>query len=208
MFECERVATRQLACAHSGVTFEQSSSLPTVVSFDVNNKSSVQQLVVSLLRAALVLALVVGVWAVYRGLPDNGVRSFALNGGAGAANETRLRVVLHLPAIAAAQLAEASVQLYPLDLAAAQREFYFERRAGQRFDDFLERQTRNRPPVKACFDARGEAFLRVPPGKWWVYASVPGRDEVTSWRLPVNVSGREQTTELTAQNAYTRTKSF
>lgn len=174
----------------------------------MNSKSSVQSLIVTLLRVALALALVASVWMIYRGLPDNGVSKLSLSGEAGTGNETRLRILLRVPTVDAAQLAEASLQLYPLDLAAAQREFFFERRAGQRFDDFLERQTRNRPPVKARFDVQGEAFLRLSPGKWWVYASVSGRDEVTSWRLPVNVSGREQTTELTAQNAYTRTKSF
>ncbi|MBA2339515.1 MAG: hypothetical protein H0V88_03900 [Pyrinomonadaceae bacterium] len=174
----------------------------------MNSKSSVQSFIVTLLRAALALALVAGVWTIYRGLPDNGVSKFSLNGEAGAGGETLLRILLHVPAVDAAQFAEASIQLYPLDLAAAQREFFFERRTGQRFDDFLERRLRNRPPVRARFNAQGQAFLRLSPGRWWVYASVPGRDEVTSWRLPVNVSGREQTTELTAQNAYTRTKSF
>ncbi len=172
----------------------------------MNTKSPVHNFAVLLLRAALVFALMAGVWTIYRGLPDNGERNTGAGGAAG--TETRLRIVLQLPPFDAAQLAEATLELYPFDLATAQREFYFERRPGQRFDDFLQRRLKNNPAVKGRFSAEGETLLGVAPGKWWIYATVPNRDEVTSWRLPVNVSGREQTAELTAQNAYTKAKNF
>ena len=174
----------------------------------MNTNSLVHHFAVLLLRVALVSALAVALWLTYRGLPDNGERNTRIDGEAGTRVETRLRIVVQLPALDAAQLAEATLELYPFDLAAAQREFYFERRAGQRFDDFLQRRLKNNPPVKGRFGAGGQTLVGVPPGKWWIYATVPNRDEVTSWRLPVNVSGREQTAELTAQNAYTRAKNF
>jgi len=33
-------------------------------------------------------------------------------------------------------------------------------------------------------------------------------DEELEWRLPIKVSGRKQTVELTSQNIYARTRSF
>ncbi|MBA2504148.1 MAG: hypothetical protein H0V27_14835 [Pyrinomonadaceae bacterium] len=174
----------------------------------MNTKSSIHHFAVLLLRVALVFVLVAALWLIYRGLPDNGERDTRFGGEAGTRTETQLRIVLQLPAFDAAQLAEATLELYPFDLAAAQREFYFERRAGQRFDDFLQQRLKNNPAVKGRFGAGGETLIGVPPGRWWIYATVPNRDEVTSWRLPVNVSGREQTAELTAQNAYTKAKNF
>ncbi len=72
------------------------------------------------------------------------------------------------------------------------------------------RRMGERQPLAAELDERGETTLAVPPGKWWVHATLSergGAEEVT-WRLPVNVSGREATVELTPENAYTRAKSF
>jgi hypothetical protein len=64
-----------------------------------------------------------------------------------------------------------------------------------------------REPVAAEFDERGEAVVVVPQGRWWIHATLDGPEELT-WRLPVNVSGREKTVELGIDNAYTRAKSF
>ena len=94
---------------------------------------------------------------------------------------------------------------YSIDVAAARREFEDERRYGQRFEDFVTRRMGARPPLSARLDADGQAFLTVPHGRWWVHATLPGESELT-WRLPVNVSGREQTVELNGANAFTRTK--
>ena len=57
------------------------------------------------------------------------------------------------------------------------------------------------------FGHNGEAALNVPPGKWWIHATVEGDRELT-WRLSVNVNGREKTVELTKENAYLRAKRF
>ncbi|MCA1615631.1 MAG: hypothetical protein LC800_16325 [Acidobacteria bacterium] len=126
-------------------------------------------------------------------------------GGASAAGETALRIVLRREGAAAA--GEVPVQLYSIDVAAARREFEDERRYGQRFEDFVARRMGARRPVSARLDAGGQALVTVPHGRWWVHATLPGEAELT-WRLPVNVSGREQTVELNGANAFTRTKSF
>ena len=156
----------------------------------------------ALLAAALQLALVAGLggaaWGVYRGLPREGAGEVA------SAGTTLLRVVLRREG---ADRAEVSVRLYSIDVAAARREFEDERRYGQRFEDFVTRRMGARAPVSARIDAAGQAFVTVPHGRWWVHATLPGEPEIT-WRLPVNVSGREQTVELTGANAFTRTKSF
>ena len=161
----------------------------------------------ALLVAALQLALVAGLagaaWGVYRGLPREAAGG---GGGTSEAGETVLRIVLrHDGGIGAGG---ASVQLFPIDVAAARREFEDERRYGQRFEDFVTRRMGARRPVSARFDAGGQALVPVPHGRWWVHATLPGEPELT-WRLSVNVvSGREQTVELNAANAFTRTKSF
>jgi hypothetical protein len=99
------------------------------------------------------------------------------------------------------------VQLYPINMAAARNEFDSERRPGQRFEEFATRLMGERQPLSVELDERGEGEAAVPPGRWWVHATVEGDRELT-WRLPVNVSGREKTVELTKENAYLRAKRF
>ena len=155
-------------------------------------------------RVALVAALAGGVWSVYRRLPG---------GGHGASEgeqypATNVRVVLRRASIRF-PVAEGRmpVQLFPINMAAARSEFESERRPGVRFEDFVMRQMGNRQPIKGQLDERGEAVVTVPPGRWWVHAQVEGEQELT-WRLPVNVTGREVTVELTYDNAYLRAKKF
>jgi hypothetical protein len=159
----------------------------------------------ALLVAALQLALVAGVggaaWGVYGRLPRVGGEG---EGAAGSAAQTALRIVLRRSDASPSQLA---VQLYSVDVAAARREFEDERRYGQRFEDFVSRRMGARKPVSARLDAAGQAVVTVPHGRWWVHATLPGAPEIT-WRLPVNVAGREQTVELNETNALTRTKTF
>ena len=105
-------------------------------------------------------------------------------------------------------VSESTVSLYPVDIVAVQREFLTERRAGVQFDDFVTRRMAGRAPVGARFDERGRAMVEVPAGRWWVYATKRRGAEEVMWRLPVNVRGREQDVQLTAQNAYMRTRDF
>lgn len=156
------------------------------------------------LRAALVLALTGAGWEIYRQLPEGG--GTALD-GAERASATALRIVLRRTTETRAETAEIHVHLYSIDVSAAQREFFSERRAGLRFEDFVTQRMGGKAPITAQLDARGQTTVSVPPGKWWIHATLWGTPEVT-WRLPVNVAGREQTVELTPENAYTRTRSF
>ena len=161
-------------------------------------------MIVNALRVALVAALFGAGWAVYRKLPQD--EAGAAPAGR-ASKQTLLRIVLRREELGGASVADTAVELYSVDVAAARREFDDERRYGQRFDDFVTRRMGARQPVSAKFDGEGQALVAVPPGRWWVHAMLTGANEL-AWRLPVNVSGREQTVELTPSNAYTRTKSF
>ena len=151
------------------------------------------------LRLALVLGLFAAGWLVYITLPhgsDERPRSV---------NTTNLEIVLQ-PGVGRAAL-DVPVQLYPIDLVAVRHEYFAERRAGKRFEDFLKERMNGRTPVNAQLDAQGRAALLISPGNWWVHALLPGEEDL-EWRLPVTVTGQKQTIELTPQNAYTRAKSF
>jgi hypothetical protein len=165
---------------------------------------SLRRLLAALAGLALVAALAASVWGVFRRLP----REARQAGGAGEARATLLRIRLRRAGVGFnVSDKKLSVQLYPINMAAARSEFDSERRPGQRFEDFANRQMNGRQPLNAEFDERGEAALPVPPGRWWIHATLDGDRELT-WRLPVNVSGREKSVELTPDNAYTRAKRF
>jgi hypothetical protein len=171
----------------------------------VNTSEPKRNALALVLRALLLVALVGAGWRIYRRLPvgDTG----GTPGGAPQAQTTTLHIILRRPPDIGAQRANTDVRLFPIDVAAAQREFDSERRPGVRFSDFLIRRMGGRAPVAARFDANGQAAVELTPGRWWVHATLAGPEEIT-WRLPVNVAGREQTVELTPDNAYMRTKSF
>jgi hypothetical protein len=166
-----------------------------------------RNLAASILRVALVAALVAAVWGVYRRLPEDDGRAVV-----GAAEGRRASTLVHIRLRRAEvgfpiSAEKIPVQLYPINMAAARNEFDSERRPGQRFEDFATRLMGDRQPLTVELDERGEAAVAVPPGKWWIHATVNGERELT-WRLAVNVSGREKTVELTPENAYLRAKRF
>ena len=156
------------------------------------------------LRLALVLALFGAGWSVYHRLPRDEKGAFHR---ATESRPTILHIILRHASDAGAAGGDASVQIDSVDIAAAKREFSSERRAGLRFDDFLSRRRQGRAPILARFDEQGQATAAVPPGFWWVNATLSGAENIT-WHLRIAVEGREQTVELTPENAYTRTKSF
>ncbi|HEX8559237.1 MAG TPA: hypothetical protein VF668_14120 [Pyrinomonadaceae bacterium] len=164
------------------------------------------RLAAAALRLALVAALAAAVWGVYRRLPEGGRQ-------AGRAPQATPRTTLLRLRLRPEQVGfpvsarRIPVQLYPINMAAARSEFDSERRPGQRFEDFATRLMGGRQPLSVELDEGGEAALAVPPGRWWVHATVEGDRELT-WRLAVNVSGREKTVELTKENAYLRAKRF
>lgn len=168
----------------------------------MKKKGFVYNLVVGLLRVALVVALIAGVWRVYERLPGGPRAEPEV-----AAGETALQIVLRPSPRDNGVAVNIPVQLYPIDISAAQREYGFEPRPGVRFEDFLKERMQGRSPVRARLDERGQAVVMLTPGRWWVHALLNGRQNV-EWRLPVNVAGRQQTVELNTGNVYARTKSF
>ena len=168
----------------------------------MNTRSSAYNLVVAALRVALVAALVGAGWNIYEGLPGGG-----LEAAPAAAGETSLLIVLRPSPRDTGAAVNIPVQLYPVDISAAQREYGFEPHPGVRFEDFLKERMQGRAPVKAQLDERGQATVTLTPGRWWVHALLAGPQNV-EWRLPVNVAGRQQTVELNTANIYARTKSF
>lgn len=170
------------------------------------------------LRAALVVALVGAGWSIYRRLPDDGASSV---NPATRASRTRLRIILRRAAsgkdravsqnVGAPAQQKIPFQLFPIDMTAAQqaaqREFLSEPPRGSRLADFMTRRMGGRAPVAGQLDESGQATIEIPSGKWWVHATLDTLPEL-SWRLPVNVAGREQTVELTPDNVYERTKRF
>jgi hypothetical protein len=105
------------------------------------------------------------------------------------------------------QSLEIPVELYPIDLTAVQHEYYSERRAGVRFEDFLQKKLNGRQTLQAKLDRDGGGALMVPEGSWWIYATLNGA-VTTEWRVPLNVSGLRQQVDLTPANEYMRWKSF
>lgn len=153
------------------------------------------------LRAGLVAALLVSGWMVYSKLPESAKETPAAKG------ETTLQIVLKNSGREMPGSLDISVELYPIDIVAVRHEYFTERRAGKRFDDFLSERMKGRKPITARLDKDGQTSVTVAPGTWWLHALLSGEEDV-EWRVPVVITGRKQTVELTSQNVYTRTKSF
>lgn len=168
----------------------------------MKKKRFVYDLVIGVLRVALVVALIATGWNIYQRLPAGPSPEQEA-----AAGVTELQIVLRPSPRDNGAAINILVQLYPIDVSAAQREYGFEPRPGVRFEDFLNERMQGRSPVRAHLDEHGEAVVMLTPGRWWVHALLSGAQNV-EWRLPVNVSGRQQTVELNTGNVYARTKSF
>ncbi|HEV2884540.1 MAG TPA: hypothetical protein VGW36_06755 [Pyrinomonadaceae bacterium] len=153
------------------------------------------------LRGALVAALLFSGWLIYTRLPDVPDEQIRVS-----PNETTVQLALRPSGGETADL-DIQVELYPVDVVAVRHEYFTERRAGKRFDDFLSERMQGRSPIRTRLDKQGHASVAVRPGNWWVHALLSGEEEL-EWRLPVNVSGRKQIVELTPHNVYTRTRSF
>jgi len=168
----------------------------------VKNQSLSYSLFTVTLRAGLILALFVSGWGIYRSLPRQTSSTPPATGP-----DTTLQIVLRPPLNNGADSLDIEVELYPFDIVAARHEYFTERRAGKRFDDFLGERMKGRAPIAAKLDKQGQTLVAVGPGNWWLHAQLSG-EEIIEWRLPLNVAGHKQTVELTLQNVYTRSKSF
>ncbi len=169
-----------------------------------------ESLAVAIVKIILGVALVGGIfgagWNVYRRLPRDGAA--AMNFAATDSRaETQLTVMLRRDITGATM--DSPIEIYPFDLVAAQREFQATPHLAKQFDDFLLRRMHGITPVKATADDAGRAVATVSAGNWWLRATAGlSSGETVEWRLPVNIAGREQTVELTMENAYERTKKF
>ncbi len=158
-----------------------------------------------ILGAALVASLFGAGWNVYRRLPVDGTwaRTDAVDQNA----NSEMTIILRNDS--AATPVNTRIELYPIDFAAAQRDFSAAVRPGKTFDDFLAQRMKGLVPVRAQLDSSGRAVAKLSEGNWWIRATatLTGGEKI-EWRLPVKAFGRGQTIELTAENAYERTKKF
>jgi hypothetical protein len=157
------------------------------------------KLLTIVLRLGLLAALFAGAWLVYSRLPEQ------KSAGDHQVPATSLRIVLDA-GIRDADV-DIPIELYPIDVVAVRNEYFAERRAGKRYEDFLKERMAGRSKISARLDMQGQTTVAVSPGNWWIHALITG-DEDLEWRLPVSVGGQKQTVELTPQNAYTRSKTF
>jgi hypothetical protein len=169
---------------------------------DVKTRSFLYNLLTLFLRFALVVTLFVSGWLIYSKLPHEDSPTPKANSA-----ETTLQIVLRPPDGGSLGALDIPIELYPVDIVAARHEFFTERRAGKRFDDFLNERMKDRAPVSVKLDKRGQTAVVVSPGSWWLHAQLSGEENL-EWRLHLDVAGATQTVELTTQNIYTRTKSF
>ena len=157
-----------------------------------------------ILGAALVGALFLAGWNVYRRLPVDG--SWARPEAYDTNANSEMTIILRSDS--AATPVNTRIELYPIDFAAAQRDFSATVRPGKTFDDFLAQRMKGLVPIRAQLDSSGRAMAKLSEGNWWIRAATLTSGEKIEWRLPVKALGRGQTVELTAENAYERTKTF
>jgi hypothetical protein len=158
-----------------------------------------------ILGAVLVGSLFLAGWNVYRRLPADGSQTRT------GANDTNAHseVIILLRSDAAATPFNTQVELYPIDFAAAQRDYSAAVRPGKSFDDFLAQRIKGLVPARAQLDNNGRAVTKLSEGNWWLRATATlSGGEKIEWRVPLKVSGRAQTIELTTENVYERTKTF
>ena len=152
-----------------------------------------------LLAIALLGALFFAGWRIHRRLPNESMTA-RVEGP-----QSQVTIVLNNPAIADST----KLEFYPMDFAATQREFLINGRAGKSFEEFLVARLKTLSPTRTRFDQSGRAFAQLGAGQWWLRATTTGASgELTEWRLPLTISQRAMTVELSADNAYERTKKF
>ena len=160
------------------------------------------RLVTLVLQAALVLGLFSAGWLIYRRLPTHIAKSTEER-----ASDTLIQLIMRPAPEMIGVALDVPVEFSPVDIVAVRNEYFTERRAGKRLDDFVDERSNGRRAVTARLDQSGRALVTISPGNWWVHAKLAGEEDL-EWRLPVSIAGPKQTIELTPQNAYTRTKSF
>ena len=173
---------------------------------EVSNNGSLMTLLRIILALALLGSLIFAGARIYRRLPAE-ARSPApevVNEG----QVKRLLTVSISNSLPNATL-NSPIEIYPFDLVAARREFEASPRLAKQFDDFLVRRMHDISPLKANTHSRGDAVAVLNEGDWWLHAFASlDTGETIEWRLPVVIKDRNETIELSRENAYERTKKF
>jgi hypothetical protein len=165
----------------------------------MNEKPIAIRIVQVLLALALLGSLFFAGGRIYRRLPNELLMPPADD------PQSQVTIVLNNPAIAG----NTKVELYPIDFSAMQREFVTSGWPGRTFEEFLRDRLKALSPTRARFDQSGRAVAQLSAGPWWLRATTTGAGgELTEWRLPLTISQRAITIELSADNAYERTKKF
>lgn len=170
---------------------------------DRSESSLVLLMVRVVLAIALLGALLLAGWSVYRQLPaaidqTAMTREAATTGARLLVRNKVTKARLHSP-----------VELFHFDLAAVQREYEQSPKLARQFDDFLVRRMHNVAPVKANVNVDGFATAQLTPGDWWLRATATlDTGEEIEWRVPFAIGERDQTIDLSLENAYERRKKF
>ncbi|HYT49790.1 MAG TPA: hypothetical protein VEL78_05320, partial [Pyrinomonadaceae bacterium] len=164
-----------------------------------------QNPLVKVLEVALAIALLGSLcfagWRIYRSLPPDGAARIVSDESAA---NSELTIVLRDGTTGATR-----VELYPIDFAAVQREFAMNTHPGKSLEDLLAQRLKNLVPIEPKMDRNGRAVAKLSEGNWWMRAtSASTSGEAIEWRMPVLISQRAHTIELSIDNAYERSKKF
>ena len=159
--------------------------------------------IVQIILALTLLASLVGAGVrVYHRLP---AAAGGANGNAGNGAQQEVTIIFRT----AISAADTKINLYPIDFSAAERDYVMSAHAGKSLEDLLGQRLKHVTPVTVSVDQNGHAVARVTEGNWWMHAvSVQANGESIEWRMSLNISQHPQTIELTAENAYERTRKF
>lgn len=156
------------------------------------------------LAAALIGSLLFTGWRIYRRLPAEPTNATVFADGRA---QPALRLVVR-NRVDGATL-RSPLEFFHFNLAAARREFEESPKLARQFDDFLVRRMHNVKPVKAEVNGDGYAVAQLWAGDWWLRATATlNSGEEIEWRVPVALSDRDQSLDLSFENAYERTKKF
>jgi len=168
----------------------------------LHEKNAAIQLTEYFLAALLVGSLFLAGRHVYQSLPANGPGQVPVNE---AAANSELTIVWR----DGLTDGETRVELYPIDFAALDRDFRVNGRPGKTIDDYLGQRLKNLTPVRVPVNQNGRAVAHLSEGNWWMRAvSTSSNGEAMEWRIPVVISQRAHTIELSKDNAYERAKKF
>jgi len=130
------------------------------LSAGVKSESMAMTIIKIILGAALVGALFMAGWSVYRRLPADGTRTES----SGARANSEMTIILR--GDSAATPVNTRIELYPIDFAAVQRDYSAALRPGKTFDDFLAQRIKGLVPVQPQIDRNGRAQAKLSEGNW------------------------------------------